>query len=345
MEILKEEDLAILTRIDPFIFNGDPHSRIDVINYFCSLVQRWATIIRPKPNHRSEPPLTQLIEKIEPIIFAMSGSLTSFPLPQRTLLSISILQFYTTLAEVYTHAPTTTSIRLTVPPASLVYQLIFSPTLTHISSLSSILSKYKISFEESVAAQKQDREPSQEKQDRPKPYPTAIVAQFNGYVIDICNLLWRNRALNTEDANAVGCHIAKSTVEEWKQYLQDLNDVQENAYRYQLSSVFSLSYNSILSASSAACFREIYKEAKQKNESGIGNGNGNKNGAGGADYITGIPSQPVTQRSLSALKDDEGISVGWQEYRLRVLDWMDERGCAGIGELMRRTMKALRKSL
>ncbi|KAI5301696.1 hypothetical protein KEM56_001453, partial [Ascosphaera pollenicola] len=339
LEIHDEDDLTTLTQIEPFIANNNPRSRIRILHYFSSLARYWATIIRSKTRPQSEPPLTQLIDKTESLIFAISGSLTSFPPTERTLLSISILQLYSTLAEIYSHAPTNPTIRLTVPPAALVYQLIFTPTLTHISSMSSVLSKYKIAFEESVAAQKQGRTSSPERNTRPKPYPVAMVSQFNGYVMDTCNLLWRNRALNSEDPNAVGCHVPKGVMEEYKRYLEELTNVG-SAYRYQLSSVFSLSYSSTMSASSAACFREIWKEAKQKDS------DANGDGSGGDDSSAVVPiRQPVTQRSLSALKDDEGISVGWQEYRLRVLDWMDERGCTGIGELMRSTMKALRKSL
>lgn len=41
------------------------------------------------------------------------------------------------------------------------------------------------------------------------------------------------------------------------------------------------------------------------------------------------------------LAEAGGIRVGWKEYRVEVLEWLDERGVKGVGELMGCTMKGL----
>ena len=38
-------------------------------------------------------------------------------------------------------------------------------------------------------------------------YSRDFVNYFNGFVMDLCNCLWRNRALNNADKNALGCQI------------------------------------------------------------------------------------------------------------------------------------------
>jgi hypothetical protein len=50
---------------------------------------------------------------------------------------------------------------------------------------------------------------------------------------------------------------------------------------------------------------------------------------------------PVTQRSLEALAIDGGVRVGWGDYRLEVLAWLEGHGVGGVGELMFCTMKQL----
>jgi centromere protein I len=38
-------------------------------------------------------------------------------------------------------------------------------------------------------------------------YSRDFVNYFNGFVMDLCNCLWRNRALNNADKNALGCQV------------------------------------------------------------------------------------------------------------------------------------------
>lgn len=50
---------------------------------------------------------------------------------------------------------------------------------------------------------------------------------------------------------------------------------------------------------------------------------------------------PVGQRSLAALGRDGGLKIGWREYRVHVLKWMEAMGANGIGKLGSATMKGL----
>jgi centromere protein I len=156
-----------------------------------------------------------------------------------------------------------------------------------------------------------------------------LVPQFNGYIMDVCNLVWRNRALNSEDPNALGCLIPPATIAALTQYLREVNDKarrrsRESAFTYTVGSLFSLSHHAALCNMSACCFADIEKE----------------------NYVGETQPRlrkPVTQRALSALEKEGGIQMTWQDYRVRMLDWMDAAGSVGIANLMRTTMKALRK--
>src|SRR5699024_4575334 len=146
---------------------------------------------------------------------------------------------------------------------------------------------------------------------------------------DICNLVWRNRALNTEDPNALGCLIPASTAKAVSEYIRDLNDIsrerrRESAIQYMLPSIFSLSYHAALCNLSAAFFADVEEENNITEDQA---------------RLT----RPVTHKALVSLEKEGGVKMSWQEYRVRMLDWLDATGSRGTGDLMRSTMKALRK--
>lgn len=148
-------------------------------------------------------------------------------------------------------------------------------------------------------------------------YPRAYVAHFNGFLMDICNLLWRSRAFNTTDTNALGCLLPPSLLPPLRTYASTLD--------YTLAALFSLSQNPTLSALSIAAFRDLEDAAEEKEEG----------------TVKARHAGPVGQRSLAGLKGDGGLDIGWPEYRLEVLRWLEERGVEGVGELMFCTMKHL----
>lgn len=304
-----------------------PHDHL--LGFYSSLIRQWGVKLRTLPgNSEGSKPLSNIIAQAEllasslleqqPSIHADDTSSSGKPETQ------SVLEFYNTLAEAFSHAPTNGAIRLTLPLAPTVYTLAFTPANSVLSILGSILATYKTAFEASMAS-----ESLQTANQADSPYPKALVGQFNGYVMDICNLLWRNRALNAEDPNAMGCLVPEPSIGALTKYIRDLNDIsrereRDSAFHYTLSSVFSLSHHVALCNLSAACFAEIEEE----------------NNVGGDQPRL---KRPVTQKALGSLEKDGGVKMSWQDYRVRMLDWLDARGSGGTGDLMRSTMKALRK--
>lgn len=335
-EELRRDYLSLLEKA---VFDDSIRSKIVILRYYSRLIRHWGISIRAEePTPSPSASLDILMEVIEHAELLSSTILESPPslqnkddtqFPEKCL---SVLQFYNSLAQLYRHAPANANIRLTIPPPQTVYTLAFTPTLTHISILSSILSVYKSSFETSLTSTFLHN-PS-----APDPlYPTKMVGQFNGYIMDICNLVWRNRGLNTDDPNALGCFIPAAVVASMKDYIHGLNDTAEAEYgersgadilRYYVPSMFSLSHHMALCGFAAACFRDFEDETFATE-------------GGGSESVR--LGKPVTQKALVALEQQGGVKVSWQEYRLKVLDWLDARGSEGIGNLMRSTMKALRK--
>lgn len=299
-----------------------------ILGFYSCLIRQWGIKLRKLPADSEEfKPLSKVIAHAELLASshlerqpAINASDSSAHAPEPA--TQSVLGFYSSLAELFSHAATNGAIRLTVPLAPTVYTLAFTQTNSVISLLGSILATYKSAFEASMTSEAL----------RPDPeslYPKALVGQFNGYVMDICNLLWRNRALNAEDPNAMGCLVPASGVDALSEYIRASNDISrdqgdDSAFRYTLPSVFSLSHHAALCNLSAACFAEIEEGSSMREDQPRLN-------------------RPVTQKALSTLETEGGVKMSWQDYRVHMLDWLDAAGSRGTGDLMRSTMKALRR--
>ncbi|KAJ9267085.1 hypothetical protein DTO212C5_6150 [Paecilomyces variotii] len=318
----------ILRPLEDAVLDYTVSSKVTILNFYSSLIRQWGSSLRTQKSVSNRPetsPLTGLITHTELLALSIlehpSGFEKDASRPKSA--TLAVVDFYNTLAKVFSHAPLNGNIRLTIPLPPTVYSLTFTPTITHISLLSSALADYKAAFEASLSSQElQSQVPSGVL------YPPEELGRFNGYIMDICNLIWRNRGLNTEDPNALGCLIHPATVKALTEYVHDLNEAgrtraREDAFHYTTPAMFSLSHHIALCLMSAICFAELEEEKEVAEDQ---------------------PrlEKPVTQKALTALEKNGGVKITWQEYRIQMLDWLDGVGSEGIAKLMRRTMKALR---
>ncbi|CAG8173713.1 unnamed protein product [Penicillium olsonii] len=323
IEPLESLQIELFSRLESMVLDESLSSRTALLGFYSGLINQWAVKLRSKPVTSEESlPLSQVILRAE----LLASSILEFPTEQDQQLSksgsISVLDLYRTLSDLFSNAPQDARFRITLPNAQTVYTLAFTPSTAVISPLNSILAVYKSAFEASLNS------PVLQAQKSPA-YGTDLVGRFNGYVMDMCNVLWRNRALNTEDPNALGCLVPESTVAALTAYIKDLSEAakhydRESAPHFSLASVFSLSHHAAFCNLSAACFAELEKDQQ------VGDDRPRL-------------KKPVTQKVLLALEKDGGAKTTWQEYRVHMLDWLDGIGCRGTGVLMRSTMKALRK--
>ncbi|KAE8148475.1 Mis6 domain protein [Aspergillus avenaceus] len=320
-----------LIPLESAILQNGVLSRSNLLELYSSLIRQWGVKLRSQPFTMEESiPLARLISHAE--LLALSILECPAPVQQTHYgsseaprpVTLSVTEYYCTLAELFTHASLNGNIRISVPMAPTIYTLVFTPISSVISITSSVLAGYKSSFEASLTSQALQTPGSSDSL-----YPTQLVGQFNGYIMDICNLLWRNRGLNAEDPNALGCLIPPSTIASLSKYIREMTDGardrrRETTFPHNIASIFSLSHHVALCNMSAACFADFEDE---------------NNIAEDQPRLR----RPVTQKALSSLEKEGGAKLSWQEYRIRMLDWLDATGSVGIGSLMRSTMKALRK--
>jgi centromere protein I len=168
-------------------------------------------------------------------------------------------------------------------------------------------------------------DPSQPKPTHIEPYHKNYVNHFNGFLMDICNCLWRARAFNRSDLNALGCLLPTTLLPILTSYVSSFNT------GVTLQSLFSLSYSPLLCNLSISYIRELEDKAGELSEQ-----------AGDDDNAIQVRhAGPVTSKSLTQLAKDGGLVLSWPDYRLGVLRYMEGKGVGGVGELMYNTMKHL----
>ncbi|RYP63212.1 hypothetical protein DL771_009386 [Monosporascus sp. 5C6A] len=186
--------------------------------------------------------------------------------------------------------------------------LYFTPSPTTVSRLCGLLAKYKQGLQKAMATSRSD-------------YTPEYVNEFNGFLMDICNCLWRSRAFNTKDDNSHGCLIHKHIAEDLSLYVKGLDTGAS------LASLFSLSHSPVLGLLSISYFRGLEDAKLEK----------------GTDELGARHAGPVTRATLASLAEDGGLRLTWDEYRLGVLTYLDQNGMGGVGQLMYNTMTTLMK--
>lgn len=221
----------------------------------------------------------------------------------------AILSFYERLADLVAERISAKKQILPpiLPPRSLTYSLATSTSLSDFSRFCALLVTYKRCFEKQEAGVTQV-------------YQTNATDLLNGYLMDICNVIWRSRALNATDPNAAGLMCPEQVTSGLQFYL---SKVERD---YSVHTMFDFSHGATTAALAQSAFTALEEEAQKS----------------GNDELL-LHAGPVTQRSMMVLEKEGGISLSWKQYRVEMLDWLEDHGFDGMRKLMFATMKDLMK--
>jgi centromere protein I len=219
-----------------------------------------------------------------------------------------VLDFYEQAAYLASNPKLLQHTRIVIPPSALVYILHFSTSPVILSRLCGVLARYKEGFQTATTTSRSE-------------YTIAYINEFNGFLMDVCNCLWRSRAFNSRDANAHACLMPENIINDLTTYVNGLSmDVN-------LGSSFTLSASPGLGSFSTAYLRELEDVEIEQ----------------GSGELVARHAGPVTKTSLAALAKKGGVYLTWDEYRLGVLGHLEQHGMDGIGQLMHNTMTTLMK--
>jgi centromere protein I len=287
---------------DAVLEDGTIESKLALLTFYESVLQQWTLFMLSE----SEPLLTAGSSISLLITHANALALTIIQTSRTVSTCSSVLHFYETTIFLISNPNISAKVRITIPPAELVYTLFFTPSLSTISRVCAVLAQYKRAFEIAMAPKATSKHQS---------YPKDYVNHFNGFLMDLCNCLWRSRAFNTSDINALGCLLPEPAVATLTTYVSNLDT------SLSLPPLFSLSYSPSLCQLAISYVRELEDNAE--------------------DEIEIRHAGPVTQSSLKSLQRDGGINLSWPDYRLGVLQYLEKKGAPGIWALMSNTMKHL----
>ncbi|KAM0158582.1 hypothetical protein ACHAPG_003999 [Botrytis cinerea] len=295
----------IFSLVEDAVIDGTHESQLALLRFYTALLSKWnlslLSEISPSTNYGIDiAALVNHANQLAVAILQQSSSVSTHS---------NILDFYEANAFLISHPAITSKVRIAIPPPQLVYTLFFSSNLSIISRICNILALYKRSLEMATASRTGSTVLGNQS------YPKEYVNRFNGFLMDICNCLWRSRAFLTEDVNALGCLLPEQTMGVLAAYIGKLEK------SLSLNSLFSISSSPATCHLAITYVRELEDQAEDK--------------------IDVRHAGPVTQISLKKLKDDGGLSVSWQDYRLAVLSYLERKGFPGAGELMYNTMKHL----
>ncbi|EXU95579.1 Mis6 domain protein [Metarhizium robertsii] len=295
-----------------------PSSQQGLLQMYTNLLRQWTAILQASdtiPEHASAT-IASLV------LHTNTLALTLLQTSPSVTTDASILDFYEQTTRVITDAKLKRYMRIELPPSPLIYTFLFNNSLATVSRICFILACYKRGIETAVATR--PRAPATDAAPRidSHTYDRPFVNLFNGYIMDVCNLFWRNRGFNDTDTNAQACTLSPATINALAAYAVSVDRA------LPLTSFFSLSHSPVLCYQSIERVRDLEDDAMEHD-----------------GEIRVRHGGPVTQSTLTRLANAGGMKLSWQDYRIEVLKNLADNGFPGIAELLKNAMTVLKRSI
>ena len=275
-----------------------------VIGLYKALLQHRVSVLAQHQPTRRQPALSspeqQFLKDLVAHLATISTSLIlSLPPSVGAGLASSIISCW----ELLSSSSKPHIVPIILPPMRLVYHMLQSSSADMVSRICGIVGNYKKAFD-----------------GHPKPvkhyYPNELTDEQNWCLRDIYNLFWVARGLAVADQKSVGMHCDPALRSILNDYLSGLDR------EYAIGHTFGLSHNAWLASMSSAAWHAL--EEREIDLEGYDRGS--------IVWHRG----PVSQRSLAALRNG-GVDVDWEGtrgYKVFVLNWLADRGLAGLRDLM-----------
>lgn len=298
-----ELHLNLFQLLEQKILDGTPQSQLQILEFFTSLLRRWMV-------HREslDKKLADASESAARLVMHVSTlCLTVIQTSPNIATHGMVLDFYYQTSSLASDAHLLTHPQaMALPPAALIYNMFFSASPLTTSRVCSVVAKYKEGFQSAMDTARINHAPKH-------------IPEFNAFLMDFCNCLWRQRALSDEDANAKGCIMPRPLVEDLSSYIAGLS------MGGSLAGLFSLSYAPNFSLFAISFLREVEEGVEEE------------------EGLELRHAGPVTKVTLRSLGNKGGINMSWDDYRRGVLGFLKSRGMDGVEHLLSITIGTLRQ--
>lgn len=293
-------------------------SKTALLELYTSVLRNWTVHLQaresrrrpPSSQHRkAEDPTTTWTRLVKDADTLCLSLLESTDPPGSIQVQPAILNFYEVLA---------TSSAITVknpkaqpgppiilPSAPIVYHLLFTPSLSVLSRLCSILTAYKRALDHHSSSSS---------------VPSQAAAQFKSLLSEVSQCIWHDAAFSRSDPTSATYLMPRRIISILEKYSQGEEKSDHNSI--PLDSVFSISHSTALSALNFAFF---FQHVLPPSEHMID--------------PRRHATAPATRETLAALQQKKkkqqqgGLDLSWDDYRRRFLTWLEqERGVVGFKE-------------
>ena len=208
----------------------------------------------------------------------------------------AILEFYEqaiNLPQVFSCLRTTT-----IFTPQVAYRILFSGLPMSVSRMCGLVVRYKSKFNYPSSSSRTENEDE--------------VNRLNTMVVDICNMLWKDKAFIVKNGAGNGFDLDNSFV----QYLGTLT----NEKNFWLPSFFNLVSGSTFSIYSQSTIEELEK---------------------GVLLLPSRHEGLITASSLEVLSMKGGISISYDQFRVKLLERIKSEGQVGVYDLLYSSMRSL----
>ncbi|KAF9931628.1 hypothetical protein FBU30_009804 [Linnemannia zychae] len=213
-------------------------------------------------------------------------------------------------------------IAVIIPEASIIYRCFLSDSAMAISRICGIIYQYKQAYEAfeeeqqlqyEILVQSQIASQNEKEASATLPAPLEVpgytreyVVQFNSFVMDICNFLWRNRAFNKADKNSKGFQMDQETIAYAKQVCVDSG--------LNMNNMLSITHSTAFSGYSARFLKSLEEQDNVPLEKRL--------------------KAPASAKALKDMSANGGLNLTFDEYRIQYLDHLEKLGCEGISQFL-----------
>ncbi|KTW28551.1 hypothetical protein T552_01811 [Pneumocystis carinii B80] len=308
--IKSEKDITmILSYLTKPQWLTDLNYCIDLLNFFSQLTRQWVIKyirlinkngtywkLSSNDNILSDP-FNSILFLLENIDHLCINILLLYKSDMR--IHNSVLLFYELLLDLIVEEKLPNII---LPSSHIIYQCFFSGNGMSLSRICGLIVGYKAAFDQ------------HEKNEVKSPYHRDIVDYFNSFVMDFCNCLWRNRAFNKQDKNALGCQLSEEVV----MTLKSIAEVQGIFF----GSIFSITHGTVFAHWSAETLKDLEDESPNIIKRHVG---------------------PVSNTSLKRWAEEGGLNISLNDFRILVLNKINKKNYNGVYDFLYSSMASLKE--
>ncbi|VDB86202.1 BgtA-21251 [Blumeria graminis f. sp. tritici] len=294
---------SIFRRLEEAILDEGIESKLAILGFYSNLLRYWfaCLLANPEKSQAAASSINAIVVHANELALTVIQANHDVP-------NISFaLKFYETASFLAGNTRLRNKLDLIIPPLEAIYMMCFTLSISILDRVCAMLVTYKTAFQLIVDQGNSDTNITQDKIDSAR----LQIMRLNSCLVDLCNCFWHSKAFNTSDTNALGCLLSSQVQKTLKDYVAYLGN------SFELSAMFGLSLSPVTFLMARSYLEEKEKSVNQ------------------SEKHRGV----ITPASLQLLQLKGGLDISWKEFRLGMLQSLEQKGVTGMPGLIYSTLK------